>query len=199
MRHYLVIIVISFFSLNAGTSLAVEKIDLPPFEPATIKIDGDQVPIHNRSFNLGLSLADIAPDTLPKCATQTVARALQALTDGNRDAFIASVLDPTQANNFAEAIEKKSEEKLKTWSEKVLRRVVVGEIKVKAVTIVVTDSNHEDKSGRAIYFTTPDDGQPLMIAVPYYLLEAVAGLRIGAGEIAKQLKTGELSFKQLDD
>jgi len=194
MRHILTLTVISLFFLKSATTLAEEKIELPPFQPATVEVDGDPVRILYRSFDPGFSLGDMTPENLPQCATRTVVQAEQALAKGDRNVFLESAVDREQAARFAEHVERMSADKRKAWSEKVLGREVVGELKVEETILVIADRRDGEDLDRKIYFVTLDDGQAMMIAVPYYLLEEVSGLKIGSGAIAKQLKTQKLSL-----
>lgn len=191
------IVLASLLVFHTSAVWAEDKVDLPAFKPATVTLKDEKVSIEFRRFGLDSPMGEIDPATLPDSDTATVITAWQALSRGDRDAFLDASFDRKQAERFAQAIEKKSEAGRKAWFDEVFGREVAGEIKVEDATLVVAVSGEGEKANRAVYFTTRDEGQALMIAVPYYLMDEVNGLKQAAA-IAQQLRTGELSLEEID-
>ena len=183
-------------SCFCGTANADEPLELPPFEPATVTVEGVEVSVEVRCFDPRLVLGATDPASLPDGASRSVIAAWQAFAAGADAEFVAASVDPEQAERFAQAIGKKADEERAAWFKKALDREVEGEMRVGDVTLVVAVSGEGEDADRAVYVTTLAEGKSLLIAVPYYLLDEVDGLK-EAVALSGQLRSGGLALETL--
>ena len=166
-----------------------ERIELPAFESRTVSVQGEAVAVDVRRFDPPFVVGTAVVERLVDSAIKSHVSAWRSLVSEQYAEFVEMAIDPGQAQQFADHIKAMSDEDRQAYRDRILAAHVIGEIRIGDISLVVWQ-NDDEMNVACLTFT--EDGYRI-IAVPYYQLETIDGLR-SAMSIAELVRKGQFSL-----